>query len=102
MKTNHLFNDITCTQDHENLDSVFTNEFVHSFVMEIKDNSNTIDSIAERFTNILKDCGKCCKRRLKANNNKQQKWFDETCKQLKKTNTIYLENIDEAEMKIIC
>ena len=83
MKTNYLFNDITSTQYHENLDSVFTNEFVHSFVMEIEDNTNTIDSIAERFTNILKDCGKCCKRRLKANSNKQPKWFDETCKQLK-------------------
>ena len=51
--------------------------------MEKEDNSNTIDSIAERFNNILKDCGKCCKRRLKANSNKQPKWFDETCKQLK-------------------
>lgn len=29
------------------------------------------------------DCDECCKRRLKTNNNKQPKWFDEACKQLK-------------------
>ena len=83
IKHKYLFNDNTCTQYHENLDSVFTNEFVYSLVTEIEDNSNSIDFIIERFINILKDCGKCCRRRLKANKNKQPKWFDETCKQLK-------------------
>ena len=79
----YIFNDNNIMQYRENLALLFTKEFIHSFSMEIEDNSNSIDSVTEKFTNILKDCGQSCNRNMKTRVKRQPYWFDETGKELK-------------------
>ena len=56
----YFFNDNTTTEYRDNLTSLFTNEFVHSFALETDNDTNSIDHITEKFTNVLKECCQGC------------------------------------------
>ena len=97
----YFFNDNTTTEYRDNLTSLFTNEFVHSFALEIDNDTNSIDHITEKFTNILKECGQCCQRTLEFCQNKQPPWFDVKCKTLKTEKHCCFGSISKREVTLI-
>ena len=83
LKGKYCFKENNTCQYKENIASLFTNDFLHSFMVRIDNTTNTVESITESLVNVLNECAQCCYRPRKLNTKIQPQWFDEKCKTLK-------------------
>lgn len=66
-----------------NLASLLTNAYIHSFTLRVEDKAESINVLTDAHVSMLKACGQCCKHQIRKLKTEQEKWFDSVCKTLK-------------------